>query len=111
MSILLDLVCFYPSYFFINVINSKKLYIVLIYGLIIDFIISYTNGIITIILSLLFIIRKMIKRYYLSNIICILLFLIIYQFFSPLSLKESIISFSLYLIFIFLNNKHKLKWW
>ena len=110
MSILLDLVTIYPSCFFINVINSKKLYIVLIYGLIIDFIISYTNGIITIILVFLFIIRKMIKNYYLSNIMCCIVFLIIYQFFSPLSLKDAIISFSLYLIFIFLNNKHKLKW-
>ena len=110
MSILLDLIIGYPTYLFLNVLNSKKLNIILLYGLIIDYIISYSYGIVTIILLILSYLKKYIRNYYLYNIICFISFYLLFNTINKLNYNYFLISFFIQIIFIILNKKHIIKW-
>ena len=102
--ILIDLLSTYPTAFFLNILNSKNFIKIIFYGLIIDFFISYTNGLITLFLLIGYLLKKVIKNYYLFNIIVFIFFYLIF-------IKSYFIdSFSLQLIFIILNKNHIVKW-
>lgn len=72
MNILLDLiVCNYThlnSYFFIACLNSKNICYIIYTGLVLDFILIQSYGVITIILVILYFIDKLFKNYYFKNI-------------------------------------------
>lgn len=104
MTLLLDLLILKPTAFFLNILNSNNLLLIILYGLIIDYQYAYTKGLITIFLLNSFILHKLIKNYYLFNILISLIFYII--FFK----KILIISFIYQIIFIILNHRHILKW-
>ena len=110
MTIILDLIINFPTYFFLNVLNSKRLNIIILYGLILDYIICNTYGIITIILILLSYLNKYLKNYYLYNIICFIIFYLFFNIINHLNFKYFLISLILQLIFIILNRKHIIKW-
>lgn len=102
MSILLDflLTNIYniPSLLFLNALNKNDFVLCLFYGLIIDIIIGYQN--ILIIILFLYFISKLIKSFYLKNI---LLFLIT----SFLLYNDvNIISLIIYLIYINIYKEH-----
>ena len=110
MSIILDLIISYPTYFFLNVLNSKRLNIIILYGLIIDFIINYSYGIVTIILIILYYLKRYIKNYYLYNIICFIIFYMIFNMVMHIGYNTFLISLFMQIIFIILNKKHIIKW-
>ena len=108
MSVILDLfiTSYTPlhSFFFLNVLNQNNLYYLLFTGLIIDFIISNTYGVITIILLILFLANNYMKNFYFKNIFNYFVCLLLLNF--PFDLS----SFILQLIFIFLIKNHTIKW-
>ena len=102
--ILIDLFSFYPTAFFLNILNSKNIFRIIFYGLIIDFVISFTNGFITLFLLMGYIISKFIKNYYVFNVLIFILFSL---FFFKKILLESLL---LQIIFIVLNKNHIINW-
>ena len=107
MSIILDLlITSYLSFslLFLTILNKKNIYIIIFVGLLIDFIIADTKGIITILLICLYFINRKVKSYYSRNILNYLVFILV------LGLPFNISGFIIYLIFIYLINKHILKW-
>ena len=102
--ILIDLFSFYPTAFFLNILNSKNIFKIIFYGLIIDFVISFTNGFVTIFLIIGYLTSKFIKNYYVFNILIFILFSLI--FFKTIILD----SFLLQVIFIVLNKNHIIYW-
>ncbi|MDD5865322.1 MAG: hypothetical protein PUD07_02370 [bacterium] len=67
----------YYSFFFLNYLNKKNIYLIIFIGLIIDNIITNTYIIITAIMIFLYFIDKYIKNYYFKNIINYIIFIII----------------------------------
>ena len=110
MSIIFDLIILYPTYFFLNVLNSKNIYLCLFYGLILDFLIASSYGFITIFLFIFFLIKKYFKNYYIYNIMAFISFYFLFNILFKLNLNTFYLSFFLQLIFIYLNRKHILKW-
>lgn len=103
--ILIDIFSSYNTVFFLNVLNSKNIYKIILYGLIIDFIIAFSHGFITVFLIIGYLISKYIKNYYVFNILIFILFSLI--FFKTVLLD----SFLLQVIFIVLNKNHIINWW
>jgi len=113
MSIVLDLLLSIKgtSFFFLNVFNSNNAKLVLLYGLILDFIVVNSLFFFTILLLFLYFILKRVKNYYLKNLVSFILTTFIISLFSRYSLIFLLSqSFFYQIIFIFLNKGHILKW-
>lgn len=108
MSIILDLfICTCTSYntlFFLNILNQKNIYYIILTGLILDFIIANYLFLITLSLIVLFYLNKYILNYYFKNIFNYLIMLMILRF------KFNLINIFLQILFIYLNRKHIIKW-
>jgi len=108
MSLILDLFVAsytnYHSFFFLNVLNQKKIIYIIFVGLIIDFIIANTYGLITLTLIFLYFINLYLKNFYLTNLFNYFFILIIFHF------KFTFVSLFLQIIFIYLTNRHIIKW-
>ena len=102
--ILIDLFNSYNTAFFLNILNSNNLFKIILYGLIIDFIVSFSYGLITLFLIIGYIISKFVKNYYIFNILIFFLFSLI--FFNGIFFN----SFLLQMIFIILNKNHIINW-
>lgn len=93
------------SFFFLNYLNFKNIYLILFVGLFIDSVLS-TYVIVTITLVILYFISKKIKNYYFKNILNYLLFVFVFSFLfksnAILIIKKSIL---LQLISIFMLKK------
>ena len=103
--ILIDIFNPYPTAFFLTILNSKNIFKIITYGLVIDFFISYTNGMITLFLIIGYMLTKLIKNYYLFNIFIYLFYFLIFN--NHLPLFEGLI---LQIIFIVLNKNHIINW-
>ena len=86
----------YYSFFFLNYLNLKNIYLIICVGLLIDNILS-TYVLVTIILVILYYTLKKIKNYYIKNILYYLIFILIF-------------SIMIQLISIILFKKHILKY-
>lgn len=108
MSLILDLfISTYTdmqSFLFLNILNQKNVYYVLFVSLIIDFIISKTYGLITLILLFLFYINVYFNNFYIKNIFNYVFVILILNF------NFSIVGFLIHFIFISLNRYHIIKW-
>lgn len=93
------------SFFFLNYLNFKNIYLIIFVGLFIDSVLS-TYVIVTITLVILYFISKKIKNYYFKNILNYLLFVFVFSFLfksnAILIIKKSIL---LQLISIFMLKK------
>ena len=100
----------YYSFFFLNYLNFKNIYLIICVGLLIDSILS-TYVLVTMTLVILYYTLRKIKNYYLKNILYYLIYVLIFSiiFKSDLLfiLKKSII---MQLISIILFKKHILKY-
>lgn len=110
MSILLDIFINIPTLLFLNVLNSKNINLIIIYGLIIDYVISNTYGLITIYLIILYFINKKIKNYYLFNILSFIILIIILYVIYRFKIIYLFISLLIQLIFILINKNHIIRW-
>ncbi|MBE6147937.1 MAG: hypothetical protein E7167_00280 [Firmicutes bacterium] len=103
MSVLLDLfVSTYTNlhtFFFLNVLNHKNIYNIIFWGLVIDFIIARTYGLITFLLLFLFYIDLYIDNYYLRNLFNYFFVVVILGF------NFSIFSLIIQILFIYLIKK------
>ena len=104
MTIIIDLLSFKKTVFFLNVLNSKNLYLIILYGLIIDYLVSFTYGLITVFLIISFFMQKVIKNYYFNNLVTFIIFSIIFL------RTVNLVSFFYQIVFIILNQKHIIKW-
>ena len=102
MSIIFDLLITtytgYHSFLFLIVLNHKNIYLLLFCGLLIDFIIGDTFGLITLILLFLYYANAHIKDFYLQTIFNYFFTLII------LKISFSLAGFVIYFLFIYLRN-------
>lgn len=100
----------YYSFFFLNYLNFKNIYLIICVGLLIDSILS-TYVIVTITLVIFYYFLRKIKNYYLKNILYYLIFVLIFSIIFKCDflfiLKKSII---MQLISIILFKKHILKY-
>lgn len=100
----------YYSFFFLNYLNFKNIYLIICIGLLIDNILS-TYVLVTITLVIIYYILRKIKNYYLKNILYYLIFVLIFSIIFKCDLlfilKKSII---MQLISIILFKKHILKY-
>ncbi len=111
---ILDLIIYnytnYYSFFFLNYLNFKNIYLIICIGLLVDSILS-TYIIVTIVLIILYYGFKKIKKYYLKNILYYLTFILIFSITYKSDLifiiKKSII---MQIICIILFKKHILKY-
>ena len=110
MLILIDLLSSYPTYFFLYIINTKNIYLITFYGLLLDFILINTYGIITFLLIIIYLSYKDIKNYYLRNILVFLTFYFLFNMINYINISLFMVSFILQLLFIFLNQNHIIKW-
>ena len=106
MTIIIDLITTYHTAFFLNVLNSKNIFIIVIYGIIIDFLIAYTNGLVILFLIISYFLKRYLSNYYLYNMFIFTCFYFI--FFQDIF--HFLNSFSLQLTFIYLNKNHIIKW-
>ena len=99
----------YYSFFFLNYLNLKNIYLIICVGLLIDNILS-TYVLVTIILVILYYLKK-IKNYYIKNILYYLIFILIFSIIFKCDflfiIKKSIM---IQLISIILFKKHILKY-
>lgn len=100
----------YYSFFFLNYLNLKNIYLIICVGLLIDNILS-TYVLVTIILVILYYTLKKIKNYYKKNILYYLIFILIFSIIFKSDfifiIKKSIM---IQLISIILFKKHILKY-
>lgn len=100
----------YYSFFFLNYLNFKNIYLIICIGLLIDNILS-TYVLVTIILVILYYALKKIKNYYIKNILYYLIFILIFSIIFKSDflfiIKKSIM---IQLISIILFKKHILKY-
>ena len=100
----------YYSFFFLNYLNFKNIYLIICIGLLIDNILS-TYVLVTIILVILYYTLKKIKNDYLKNILYYLIFVLIFSIIFKSDflfiIKKSIM---IQLISIILFKKHILKY-
>lgn len=100
----------YYSFFFLNYLNFKNIYLIICVGLLIDSILS-TYVLVTITLVIFYYFLRKIKNYYLKNILYYLIFVLIFSIIFKCDflfiLKKSII---IQLISIILFKKHILKY-
>lgn len=100
----------YYSFFFLNYLNLKNIYLIICVGLLIDNILS-TYVLVTITLVIFYYFLRKIKNYYLKNILYYLIFVLIFSIIFKCDflfiLKKSII---IQLISIILFKKHILKY-
>lgn len=93
------------SFFFLNYLNFKNIYLIIFVGLVIDSVLS-TYVIVTNTLVILYFISKKIKNYYFKNILNYLLFVFAFSFLfksnAILIIKKSIL---LQLVSIFMLKK------
>lgn len=108
MSIFLDLLIStytnIQSFCFLNVLNQKNIYYLIFIGLVIDFIVAKTNGVITLILLFLYLVNAYINNYYLRNVFNYIFIIVILKF------PFSILGFLIHFIFIYLMKNHIIKW-
>ena len=110
MSILLDIFINIPTLLFLNVLNSKNINLIIIYGLIIDYVISNTYGFVTIYLIIFYFINKKIKNYYLFNILSFIILIIVLYVIYRFKIIYLFISLLIQLIFILINKNHIIRW-
>ncbi len=100
----------YYSFFFLNYLNFKNIYLIICVGLLIDSILSTYVLVLVTLVTLYYLLRK-IKNYYLKNILYYLIFVLIFSIIFKCDflfiLKKSII---MQLISIILFKKHILKY-
>ena len=100
----------YYSFFFLNYLNFKNLYLIICVGLLIDSILS-TYVLVTIILVIIYYLLRKIKNYYIKNILYYLIFILIFSIIFKSDflfiIKKSIM---IQLISIILFKKHILKY-
>lgn len=100
----------YYSFFFLNYLNFKNIYLIICVGILIDSILS-TYVLVTITLFIIYYLLRKIKNYYLKNILYYLIFVLIFSIIFKCDLlfilKKSII---MQLISIILFKKHILKY-
>ena len=100
----------YYSFFFLNYLNLKNIYLIICVGLLIDNILS-TYVLVTINLVILYYTLKKIKNYYIKNILYYLIFILIFSIIFKSDflfiIKKSIM---IQLISIILFKKHILKY-
>ena len=100
----------YYSFFFLNYLNFKNIYLIICVGLLIDSVLS-TYVLVTITLVIFYYFLRKIKNYYLKNILYYLIFVLIFSIIFKCDflfiLKKSII---IQLISIILFKKHILKY-
>ncbi|MBQ6840974.1 MAG: hypothetical protein IJO63_02510 [Bacilli bacterium] len=108
MSIVLDLlISTYTStqsLFFLNVLNQKNIFYIVAMGLIIDFIIANTFGIMTLLLLFLYCINLKMSNYLLRNLFNYFFVIIILKF------NFSFFGLILQIVFIYLVKNHIIKW-
>ena len=108
MSIFLDLVMYtytnIKTFFFLNVLNTQNIYLIIFYGLVIDFIVLNNWGLITLILIFLYFINNSFKNFVLKNIFNYFFAILI------LGIEFSIQGLIFQFVFIYLNYKHIIKW-
>ena len=100
----------YYSFFFLNYLNFKNIYLIICIGLLVDNILS-TYVLVTIILVILYYTLKKIKNYYIKNILYYLIFILIFSIIFKSDflfiIKKSIM---IQLISTILFKKHILKY-
>lgn len=100
----------YYSFFFLNYLNFKNIYLIICVGLLIDSVLS-TYVLVTITLVIFYYFLRKIKNFYLKNILYYLIFVLIFSIIFKCDflfiLKKSII---IQLISIILFKKHILKY-
>ncbi len=100
----------YYSFFFLNYLNFKNIYLIICVGLLIDSILSTYVLVLVTLVTLYYLLRK-IKNYYLKNILYYLIFVLIFSIIFKCDflfiMKKSII---MQLISIILFKKHILKY-
>lgn len=108
MSIFLDLLIVtftnYYTFLFLNVLNSKNIYYIVFTGLLIDYILLGTKGIITVTIIVLYFINLKIKSYYFKNILNYFCVLILF------GLRFNFGSFIIQMVFIYLMKRHIIYW-
>ena len=110
MSIIIDMIVKYPSYFFLNVLNSNNKYLILSYGLIIDVLLNKSFIIITLIMLVIYFLFRKIKNYYLKNVCYYVMFYLLYHLIMNYKFEYFMISFIMQLIYIFFSKQHIVKW-
>lgn len=100
----------YYSFFFLNYLNFKNIYLIICVGLLIDSILS-TYALVVVTLVIFYYFLRKIKNYYLKNILYYLIFVLIFSIIFKCDflfiMKKSII---IQLISIILFKKHILKY-
>lgn len=100
----------YYSFFFLNYLNFKNIYLIICVGLLIDSILS-TYVLVVVTLVIIYYLLRKIKNYYLKNILYYLIFVLIFSIIFKCDflfiMKKSII---MQLISIILFKKHILKY-